>query len=93
MKTVTEQDEASAVFEAINKIVELRLKEFRDSLRDEVTAKVNTLSPLTVYINNDEIPIDVKNPRDFVLTLGQLVKVRFPNFKNDANRYIDRVVV
>jgi len=86
-----EKDEAKAITDAINSIVDKKLEDFKKSLCDEVTAKVATTSPLTVYLRGDTtVAVEVLNPRGEVLSVGDLVRVRFPNLRNDANRFIDR---
>jgi len=47
---------------------------------------------IQIYINNSTTAVEVKNPRSFSLTEGQLVAVVFPNFKNDSQKYIDRIL-
>ena len=46
---------------------------------------------IQLYINNSTTAVDIKNPRGFSLTTGQLVVIESPNGKDDNMRYIDRL--
>lgn len=80
---------AKMLLDSIGKLIDKKLKEFKNSLIDEVTGKVASTSPLKVYLRDDTTnAVEVRNPYSLTLAVGDLVRVRFPNFKNDANRYI-----
>ena len=86
---MNEADEARAIHGYVNRMIDLRLAEFVKTLCDEVTAKVSSTSPLTVYLRGDvSVFVSVGNPMAVAVSVGDLVRVRFPNFRNDANRYI-----
>jgi len=57
----------------------------------KVVTSANTAT-IQLYINNSTTAVEVKNPRSFSLTTGQLVVVSSPNNKDDNMRYIDRVL-
>lgn len=80
---------AKLLLDAIEKMVEKKFKELKNNLIDEVMGKVASTSPLTVYLRDDTThPLEVRNPYGYNLAVGDLVMVRFPNFKNNINRYI-----
>jgi hypothetical protein len=75
--------------------VESKFKELIKGLSTEKVGKVavdGNGSTIQVYIGNSTTAVDIKNPRSFSLTAGQLVAVAFPNFKNDSTKYIDRIL-
>ncbi len=86
---MNEKDEAKAIYDLVNRMVDLKFAEFVKSLCDEVTGKVASTSPLTVFLRGDvSVSVGVGNPLAVTVSVGDLVRVRFPNFRNDANRYI-----
>lgn len=80
----------------IDSRVEKKFKELVGTLTSEVVGKVESLGDgtvISVYINNSDTAVGVKNPRSFSLTIGQLVVVKYPNFRNDNSKFIDRVLI
>jgi len=64
-------------------------------LKNEAVGRVAaTTSGATaqVYINNSATAVTVKNSRGLSLTTNQLVYIRYPNFKDDQAKFIDRPV-
>lgn len=79
----------------IDSRVERKLREVLGKTKNWATGKVavsGSGATISVYINNSTTAVDVKNPRSFSLTAGQLVAVVYPNWKQDNMMYIDRVL-
>lgn len=82
------------LFEAIDKRVEEKFKELLLLNPSWVKGKVATSgsgSTISVYISNSTTAVDVNNPRGFSLTTGQNVVIRYPNNKNDRDKFIDYI--
>lgn len=82
------------LFDAIDKRVEEKFKELLQSNPSWVKGKVATSgsgSTISCYISNSTTAVDVNNPRSFSLVAGDLVKINFPNNRNDRDKYIDFV--
>lgn len=83
-------------FEAeIRRIVRKEFNELKKGLALERVGKVAATgsgATIQVYIGNSTTAVEIKNPRSFSLTAGQLVAVVYPNFKNDSTKFIDRIL-
>jgi hypothetical protein len=87
---------AKQLDQVIRDIVRSEFKQLIASeLKAEAVGKVAASSSgatVNVYINESTTAVKVKNPRGFNLTTGQLVAVRFPKFKNDNSKFVDRIL-
>lgn len=86
---------AKELIKAIDARIEFKFKELVKDLSLEKIGKVavnGSGATIKVYINNSRTAVEVRNPRGFSLTAGQLVAVVLPNFRNDNSKYIDRIL-
>lgn len=88
------------------KVAKLLIESFKDIARKvfrEEIVKLNlekigkvavtgSGATIQIYIENSTTAVEIKNPRNFSLTEGQLIVIVFPNFKNDDGKYIDRIL-
>lgn len=84
-----------AIIDVIDERMELKFPELLRKNANWSAGKVaenGSGSSISVYINKSRTAVDVKNPRSFSLTAGQLVMVISPNNKNDNMRYIDHIL-
>jgi len=86
---------AKQFINVIDARIEAKFKELKSTLSPEKVGKVavnGSGATIQVYIGNSTTAVEIKNPRSFTLTAGQLVAVAFPNFKNDSTKFIDRIL-